>query len=462
MSKPNVIFITTDQQRYDAVGANGNPHIQTPTLDRMIANGVSLDNCYVQNAVCMPSRASIWTGRYPQNHGVTTNGIQLPKTEVTMAHTFLQNGYHTANIGKLHFVPHKGAGRDHTINSVVYAGYGYEMNLVSEAPGPYPDDYLSWVQETAPQHIDRVRYRLPHALGPESLFDMWDFQAPESVHYTTWITDKAVEFLTTYRDPRPFFLSLGHFYPHPPLNPPREYVDLYDMDTLPLPNQHPEDMARSPFKEVSPDIWRRMKAYYYALVTQVDRSLQRLLDALEASGQANNTIIVFMSDHGEMLGDHGRTSKGPTNYEEEIHVPCVFYAPWLLPRGRRVAGLVEAIDIFPTLASLCGIRLDDGVKGRDWSAVLRGESEVTRDDVLIEHKDTRPGIHVKTLRTERYKYFYYADGREVLYDLCDDPREVFDRAGDPAYADVIAELRKRLLTRLFEIQDDLPPKTHDW
>jgi arylsulfatase A-like enzyme len=462
MKKPNVLFITTDQQRYDAVGANGNPQIQTPVLDRMIAAGVNLDNCFVQNAVCMPSRASIWTGRYPQNHGVTTNGIQLPKTEVTTAHTFLQNGYHTANIGKLHFVPHKGAGRDHSTNAVVYAGYGYESNLVSEAPGPYPDDYVDWVQANAPQHVDSVRYRLPQSIGPESMFDLWDFQAPEAAHYTAWVTDKAVEFLHGYRDPRPFFLTLGHFYPHPPLNPPREYVDLYNAASLPLPYQLTADMERSPFKDVTPDDWRRVKAYYYALVTQVDRSLQRVLDAIEATGLAGETIIVFLSDHGEMLGDHGRISKGPTNYDEEIHVPCFFYAPWLLPQGRRISGLVESIDVFPTLAALCGVGLEPGVKGRDLSGLLRGETDAARADVLIEHKDVRTGVHVKTLRTEQYKYFYHADGREALFDLSDDDREVVDRSGDAAYADTVADLRRRLLTRLMQAQDDLPPKAHDW
>ncbi|MCC6617303.1 MAG: sulfatase-like hydrolase/transferase [Anaerolineae bacterium] len=460
--KPNVIFITTDQQRYDTIAANGYPHMITPTLDRMIADGVNVENCFVQNPVCMASRSSIWTGRYPQNHGVTTNGIQLPKTEVTMAHTFLQNGYHTANIGKLHFVPHKGEGRDHSINATVYSGYGYEYNLVSEAPGPYPDDYMSWVEREAPQYIDGVRYRLAQSVGPESLFDLWDFQAPEEIHNTAWVATQTREFLLNYRDPRPFFLTVGFFYPHPPLNPPRSYVDMYDPATIPMPTQHPSDMARSRNAGVSDETWRQMRRYYYALVTQIDRHLATILETLQAAGLADNTIVVFLSDHGEMLGDHCETSKGPSNYDEILHVPCIFYAPWLLPSKRKVSGLVEAIDVFPTVADLCGVRLERGVKGRSIAAALKGETDETRPDVLAEYKDTRNGIHVKTLRDERYKYFYYGDGREVLYDLADADQEVIDHAAEPEYEPTIQALRKRLLTRLMQAQDDLPPKTHDW
>ncbi|MCL4251679.1 MAG: sulfatase-like hydrolase/transferase [Anaerolineae bacterium] len=462
MKKPNVIFITTDQQRYDTIAANGYPHMITPTLDRMIAEGVNLDNCFIQSPVCMSSRASIWTGRYPQNHGVTTNGIQLPKSEVTMAHTFLQNGYHTANIGKLHFVPHKGEGRDHRINATVYSGYGYESNLISEAPGPYPDDYVSWVEREAPQYVDGVRYRLAQSIGPESMFDLWDFHAPEKIHNTAWVAGQTCEFLRSYRDPRPFFLTVGFFYPHPPLNPPREYVELYDPGVVPLPAQHPDDMQRSKYANVTQDEWRQMRRYYYALVTQVDRHLQTILDTVHATGTAENTLMVFMSDHGEMLGDHGEISKGPSNYDEVLHVPCLFYAPWMLPRGRRIAGLVESIDVFPTIADLCGVRLEAGVKGKSIVAALKGETDKTRDDVLVEYKDTRTGVNVKTLRTSRYKYYYYGDGYEKLYDLAAPDQEVFDCAAQPEQQDTIQVFRKRLLTRLMQAQDDLPPKTHDW
>jgi arylsulfatase A-like enzyme len=194
----------------------------------------------------------------------------------------------------------------------------------------------------------------------------------------------------------------------------------------------------------------------------VDHYVGQMVATLERTGQLDNTLIVFMSDHGDTLGDHGQLGKGPSNYEAIVRVPCILHWPQGLPRGREVEALVESIDIFPTLCDLCGVPLPKGVKGRSLSALLRGETEEGREDILIEFKDPRRGFSVKTLRTERYKYFRYHDGREKLYDLAEEPEEVFDRASDSAYRPALEELRDRLLTRLIEAEDDLPERTHDY
>ncbi len=456
----NVIFISTDHLRYDNIAANGNPHIITPTLDRLASEGVSLDQFYIQGPICMPSRASIWTGRYPRNHGVTCNGIPLPKSEVTMAHAFAQNGYHTANIGKLHFLPHKG--RDHTLNHVLYAGYGYEFNEISEAPGCYPDAYLKWVEQHGPQYLDAVRYRLPEAQIVRGPFDSWAFAAPEAYHQTAWVSQRTQDFLRQYDDSRPFFLSVGFFYPHPPLNPPREFLEMYDPPSLPLPYQHPADMENSSHRDITEEQWRAMKAAFYALCTHIDHHVGHILDTLEATGLAKNTVVVFTSDHGDMLGDHGQVAKGPSNYDEIIHVPCIIRAPDQLPQNRRVSGMVESIDLYPTLAALCDVQVEPGVNGQNMLSLLRGETETGRPDILVEFKDPRTGVALETLRTDQYKYFHYNDGREVLYDLNEKPAEVFDRSDEPTYNEPLDQLRKRLLTRLIASQDDLPLRTADW
>lgn len=163
---PNVILISTDHMRHDNVAAHGNPLMHTPNLDRLVADGVSLDHCDAQNPICMPSRASIWTGRYPQNHRVTCNGVALRKTETTLAHAFQHAGYETANVGKLHFQPHAGFDIDHTKNDQRYAGYGYEHNLLSDEPGCYPDAYIQWVRWHAPESLEQCK--VPGPNGPEA------------------------------------------------------------------------------------------------------------------------------------------------------------------------------------------------------------------------------------------------------------------------------------------------------
>ena len=457
MGKPNILFITTDHQRYDCVGANGNPHIHTPVLDRLAGEGVSLDRCYVQSPLCMPSRASIWTGRYPQNHRVTDNGISLRKQEVTMAHAFSDAGYQTANIGKLHFLPH--CGRDHTRNDEEYAGYGYDTNLLSDEPGCYPDAYIRWVEKTAPEHLDAVRVPVP-VPGQDNHrdhFQGWVFGAPEEFSHPAWIAREACECISNHDGRKPFFLSLGFYAPHPPFNPPQKYLDLYDPATLPLPNQHPADMQKSPYRHVTPEQWKQDKAYFYAMCSMVDHYAGKVLEAVP-----KDTVVVYMSDHGDALGDHGLVNKGHWNHESILRVPCIIRWPIGLPAGRRVPALTESVDIFPTVCALTGTPIPTGVKGRDMVGMLRGETEVGRDSVLTEFKNPHTGFSVKTLRTEDLKYFRYQDGREVLYDLNEQDEEVSNRAEDPGYAGKLASMRNLLLSRLIAAEDDLPAKTHPY
>jgi arylsulfatase A-like enzyme len=463
MNKPNILFITTDHQRYDCVRANGNRHIQTPVLDRMASEGISLERCYVQSPVCMPSRASIWTGRYPQNHRVTDNGIALPKTEATMPRAFQQAGYRTANIGKLHFLPHYG--RDHTKNDVEYAGYGYDTNLLSDEPGCYPDAYIRWVERVAPQHLAAVRVPLP-VPGQDNgrnHFQGWIFGAPEEYSHPAWIASEACKFLSGYDKAQPFFLSLGFYAPHPPLNPSKRFFNLYDPYALPMPTQHPSDMEKSSLRNITSEQWRQDIAYFYAMCSMVDHYVGCVVEVLRQAAMLDDTIIVFMSDHGDALGDHGMVNKGPANYESIIRVPCLIRWPnGGLTAGRRVKGLVEAVDIFPTLCELAAVPTPKGVKGQGMKSLFKGERSQGRTNTLTEFKNPRTGLSVKTLRTEDFKYFRFNGGREILYDLREKDQEVFNRADDSRYASDLATLRELLLSRLVEAEDDLPEKTHPY
>jgi uncharacterized sulfatase len=187
-----------------------------------------------------------------------------------------------------------------------------------------------------------------------------------------------------------------------------------------------------------------------------------VIEVLRENGLLDDTIIVFMSDHGDALGEHGMVNKGVANYESIVRVPCIMRWPDRLPAGRRISGMVEAVDIFPTLCELAEVPIPKGVKGRDMGSLLRGETDQGRASILIEHKNPTTGFSVKTLRTEEFKYFRYNDDREVLYDLREEDQEVFNRADDPKYAADIADLRGRLLSRLIAAEEDLPEKTHPY
>lgn len=448
--QPNILFITTDHLRYDNIAANGNPHMVTPVLDRLAAEGLSLDAHYVNSPTCMPSRASIWTGRYPQNHRVTCNGVELRKTERTMAHAFADAGYRTMNVGKLHFQCHAAA-RTAAENREVYAGYGYDVNLLSDEPGCYDDDYIEWVRANDPSQVDNCRVELPGERTGHR--DRKPFAGPLELSHPMWIASEAGRLIGEADREQPWFLSAGFYAPHPPLNPPQKYLDLYDPRALPMPLQHREVQG------IEGDAWLTVKQYFYAMVSHVDEAVGRLLATLEASGQADNTIVVFTSDHGDALGDYGRIAKGPFNYDSVLHVPCLVRWPGELPAGRRVGAMLEAIDLYPTLCGLSDVDVPVGVKGRDFAATWRGQSDAGRDDVLVEHRQIGPGTAVKTLRDRRWKYFAHHDGREQLFDMAAEHGEATDLADDPAHAGTLAQMRQRMLVRLINAEDDLPPRT---
>lgn len=456
MTSPNILLISTDQQRYDSIGANGSPHMITPALDQFASEAVCLDQCYIQGPVCMPSRASIWTGRYPLNHGVTSNGIGLPKQETTLANVFQDAGYATANVGKLHFLPHKD--EPHDLSSQ-YDGYGYDINEWADGPADRENAYYTWIADNHPDYVASVRPERPDApsihVAPGNM-RTWVQDIPDDLTLTAWTASRAFSLLEELSSAdRPFFLSVGFFYPHHPLNPTQRWLDLYDGVELPPPTQHPDDIATSPLPSLTLDQWDDIRRHYYALCSEIDHYVGRILAAVP-----ENTIVIYMSDHGEMLGDHARFAKGPSNYDEIIRVPCMIRMPGVLPAGRRVDGFVETVDLLPTLCDLCGVDSPAGVDGQSMTGLLKGETDEGRTDVMVQHRDETSRI--LTLRTPSHKYFRYADGSEKLFDLSETgiDYEVHDRADDQP--EVLADLRDRLLQRLVDGMNTLPVRTHRW
>jgi arylsulfatase A-like enzyme len=461
MKRPNVLLLYTDQQRWDALGCAGNPHVHTPNLDRLAEEGALLENAFCNNPVCMPSRQSMLSGRYPSTLGCTTNGIEMREDVWTLPRILASYGYHTASIGKLHFKNH--AHRDHR---APHPRYGFDTLIVSDEPGCYDDAYIKWVEAQDPAQVAACRVSTPPAWDgepvvkqPRNTHEPYIFEGPEHLTHTAFVAEETLSYLRR-RDPaRPFFCIAGFYAPHPPLNPPARFVEMYDPASLPLPHRD-ETPDAVPWRAMDlPDAqWRKVKAYYYALVSHVDDQIGRLLRYLEESGLREETLVIFTADHGEHLGDHGLIQKGPPGLDSCVHVPLLLSLPGAFGAGQRLASLVEAVDLAPTVLDYCGVQAPPFFQGRSFRALLEGGDYAPRPSAYIEFKDPFRSSW-KVVRTHEFKYCAARDGTELLFDLRADPHETRNVAADPGHADALHALRRELVRRWFDVEDQYPLRT---
>ncbi len=466
MRRPNILILYTDQQRWDALGANGNQEVITPNLDALASDGVSFKRHFVQNPVCMPSRISMLSGRYPSTLGITRMGVPVPEDIVTLPHTLKQYGYRTANIGKLHFLPH--ANRDH---SLPHPAYGFDHLEIADEPGVYEDAYRAWVRRRAPEQIDSISAGIPpasrvwqrtmgiddgvvHRGDPEGRHDFdraIPFAADAGLTHSAFVGEQTIEFIGQTGE-APFLCIAGFYSPHAPWMAPRKYLELYDVEKL-SPPEFPDRInaqrPQAPEAQFSDAQLRRARQGYYAMISEVDHYVGRILDSLEANGKRNDTIVVFTSDHGEWLGDHLRYGKGYPAADAVSRVPLIISAPEGL-RDQAHNGVVEAIDIVPTLLELAGIQIPTFLQGQSLAGLIERGDQPGKSIALTE------GDGWKCLRTDRYRYLVHADGRESLWDIEADPGEYFDVAPRGDYAGALADCRKTLLQRLLEIERPRP------
>lgn len=484
MRRPNILVIYTDQQRWDALHANGNGDIRTPNLDRLARQGVNFDHCFVQNPLCMPSRASFFTGQYPSTLRITHMGVPLPQDVLTLPKMLHGYGYHCANIGKLHFLPH--ANRDHR---EIHPDYGFDQLEVADEPGPYDDAYRAWVAHKRPDQldlisaglppnakiwnqvvgiVDRVKHPIPDFDVPASyqyteggsrfaFLRGIPFRADDEVSYSAFVAEQACDYLER-RDPgHPFFCVASFYLPHAPWIVQQRFLDLYDPAALQLPAFPPHVDAQRPrdgsADELFSDAQLRMaRQGYYAAVSEVDFYVGRLLDKLEAQGLTDDTVVVFTSDHGEWLGDHLLYGKSYPAHDSITRVPLIISAPHKATAS-TCSELVEAVDVLPTLLEAAGIQAPPSAQGRSlWPAVAAapGAGHVGRASALTEHTGWR------MVRTERYRYIAHPDGRECLFDLRREFGEYTDVAASHEYAGTLAEARHELVTRMLGLESPLP------
>jgi arylsulfatase A-like enzyme len=440
--------------RYDCIAAYGNNAINTPNLDRCANNGVNFHNCYSQNPLCMPSRASFMTGLYPQQTGVTTNGYSLaPDFEPIMPKLLKGAGFVTAHIGKLHLQPHE----DHDLRDDPIHSYGFDTFLRSEERGCYKDAWTDWLAEEYPQYLEA--FRLPRPTAPDRHFTEKQgsvVEAPWQASHSGWVAEASCRYMKQIFDSnqsRPMFVNVGIYNPHPPLNPTRDAFTPYEKADIPRRFQaesewldKPEPLStmlqsRADWTEADFLNYRR---YFYALVTEMDYAVGHLLDFLEANNALDSTLIIFTSDHGDMCGDHSMTHKGPHFYDEVMHVPLIMHWPDGCGSTRRnIDGLVELVDILPTMLDVSGAEAPPMLQGQSLAKFLRGDEGASiRDDVFAYDQCGA------MLRTAEHKYIRYGNDEEVLFDMRDENPEVKNLISDPAFAPMLQSLQQRMLARM--------------
>ncbi len=436
--RPNILWICTDQQRYDTICSLGNPLIRTPHIDGLIRDGVAFTQAYCQSPVCTPSRASFLTGRYPRTTRCRQNGQSIPPDERLASRLFADAGYRCGLSGKLHLASCSDGKVEERIDD------GYDHFAWSHHPQPdWPENaYIQWLARHGKSWEELQS-------TPNSAYVMPG--VPAEFHQTTWCAEEAVEFIHRERN-APWFFSFNCFDPHHPFDPPAEYLSRYSANAMPLPKSRPGELKNKPHfqrldaewahnspgefhsGEMSDTDRQEVCAAYYAMCELIDDQVGRMLAAIEESGQRNNTIVIFMSDHGELLGDHGIYFKGPHFYDESIHVPLVFSWPETIRHDHRVDGLTELVDILPTLLDLAGLDIPPRVQGQSLIGHLTGARDATdgREHVYSEYYNswTHGDAYGTMLRSEDHKIVvYHGRGTGELYDLRNDPDE-FDNLWD--------------------------------
>ena len=447
--RPNIILITGDHLRWDHVAANGNPSIRTPRLDELARDGVSFTLHFTVGVACAPNRSSLMTGRYPNAHGVISNGIPMPENEVTLTHLLRHAGYYTGQMGKLHFWPH--ARRNHR---EVHPAYGFHQLRLSDEPGCYDDDYGRWLDAQGPEVRQKARVKLPEERGR---FEYYTFAGDERTTHAHWVASETARFIEENKG-RPFFVHAGFYAPHPPLNPPASMLALYDQITLPPrlyrrdePDHLPAQMRKAVLanSDVPEDTWTAYRKHFYAMVSNLDRNVGRIVDAVERAGLRSRTILVVTSDHGDYLGDHNLTGKSALPYDGAMRIPLLWRGPGI-PAGLHVEELAEILDVMPTLLDLAGLTLPKGNQGISLLPAMKGGK--ARDLIYMQ------GLNNRIIRSKRAKYSYWENGDEVLFDLEQDPSELHNIAAAPSAKPLLDQMRLRMLRKTLEARDPLPER----
>lgn len=433
--RPNIVFIITDQQRFDTIAALGHDHVDTPNLDRLVHEGTTFTHGYVSAPSCSPSRASLFTGVYPHSLGVLRN-------EDLWRHSWVErlaeSGYRCVNVGKMHTAPWE-----------TPLGF-HERTVVENKDRDHPQvpfyhdqwDKALWShglrKPTRSLHRDKADYH--ERLGA------FDWQLPDHLHSDNFVAGHARWWLESYPGDEPYFLQVGFPGPHPPYDPVPEHLERYRDREVPSPVRSRVDLDNQPtalrelrqhhtendhdsvvhLHEPTPEQSARQRRHYYASVTQIDEQIGLLLETARARGGSRDTVVIVTSDHGDCLGDHGHSQKW-NMYEPSVRVPMIVWGPGVVQAGQRVDALTAMMDLGPTVLELADLEPPSWMEARSLLPALHGQPWAGREHVFSEHARDMilTGTELMTMvRDERWKYVEFVDSDEgQLFDLDTDPTE---------------------------------------
>ncbi|MFA5858356.1 MAG: sulfatase-like hydrolase/transferase [Elusimicrobiota bacterium] len=483
--KTNVLLITSDQQHWNTIG-RFNKEIRTPNLDKLAIEGTVFTRAYCTNPTCTPCRASIITGKYPSQHGAWSLGTKLPETEHTVGEDFSNAGYRTALIGKAHFQPLGSTKEFPSLESIPtlhdfkfwkkFHGpfYGFEhVDLARNHTDEYlvGQHYALWMEENGLNNW-RDFFSPPTGTKPREQTHKW--LLPEKYHYNKWIADRTNVLLEQYAKQKDnFFLWSSFFDPHPPYLVPEPWDTMYDPDKLSIPSIKPGEHKNNPphfglTQEKEPDFtpWKESGyalhgfhthlrnlhslpkdiAVYYGMISLMDKYIGRILDKLNTLGLAENTLVVFSTDHGHLFGQHGLKAKGAFHYEDMIKIPFIVRYPGKVPANRQSDSLQSLVDLAPTFLSMTGIPVPRTMAGIDQADVWFGKKHTARDSVIIENRHEPTTVNLRTFVNDRYKItVYYNKPYGELFDLKTDPCELNNLWNNKKYQYLKSKLLLRFL-----------------
>lgn len=445
MPRPNILLLFTDQQRWDTIHAGGNPVIKTPNLDRLVREGVLFSNAFTASPVCVSARCSLIHGQYPHRTGCTDNADPMPTDRPTLMSLLTDAGYRTHGVGKMHFTP----------DSQALRGFETRERQEELLRRVEDDDYLPYLQANGYGHV-------LDPMGPrgEMYYIPQVSQVPARLHATQWVGDRSVAFLREHAEEdgdRPFFLFSSYIHPHPPFSPPTPWNKLYRGPLMPLPKRPPQSEAlwtymnrhqnRYKYRDngIDDNLLRVMKAHYYACISFVDYQVGRLLEALEETGALDNTLILFTSDHGELLGDYYCFGKR-SMLDSAARVPLIARLPGRFRQGAVCDTATSLVDVMPTALAVADVSAGEAtLDGLDLAEVAE-RGDLAERTVYSQHLRRERGTYMAVRREEKY-FFSAADRREFYFHRVEDPDETRNRAGLPFCRDEVEALRGDLVDR---------------
>jgi len=503
----NVLFVITDQQRADHNGFMGNQILETPNLDRLASNGMVFENAWVSNPVCMPNRSTILTGRMPSSHGVIFNDRSLDPNSNTFAKTFRAAGYRTGLIGKSHLqhgvsknsmIPFRGEGSMASNHSKGWNEVEDCERYLDGIP-PNPDDFYGFDQiDLSIDHGAKIsghhfQWALDRGANREDILVHQDDDGlaqyrsknwrqifkpaySEDIHSTTFVTERTIAFIEeATQEQKPWLAWCSFPDPHHPMTPPGKWFNRYKPEDMVLPESRHDPLTDAPrhlqmFSKIHPKDQRNYVApcgygsdellceaiaATYGMIGMIDEGVGKIMARLESLGVRDNTIVVFTSDHGDMMGEHSLFLKGFMHYRGTLQVPLVIDAPGIA--AGRTNSLASSIDLGPTLLDLCNLKAYDGMQGSSLQPILENSAAKVREAILVEDdvplvtsKLAKLPARIRTVITESHRYTSNTAREEQLYNLMEDPDEMVSITSNKA---ALIEAKENLI-QLMMMADD--------